>query len=275
MIWCRNSPARLVAGARMFSATRRAAAAGSAVRAAVILQRDPIVTQQSKGFEVAADGYFAWLEYMSAEKFPREFFFKKGSSAEKKWVELEGTRAAEWHFDPASRSAAKAPKAPKSPAAKEGAGEAADAGAEGAAASGGEQPIEVQPRETQADAAGDVRSLERRLDRTLYLVVKDGSGQWCFPHGDVGGEELLHEAARRGLREACGGTMSVWTVGRGPVGHHRAGAHTTFFVKAHILGGQAQAAEPRASDFQWITREEMESVLPAEYWASVKDVVSS
>ncbi|KAJ2771218.1 hypothetical protein IWQ57_002307 [Coemansia nantahalensis] len=271
---CRNSRVRLAAGARMFSASR--AAAGGAVRAAVILQRDPIVIQQSKGFEAAADRYFAWLEYMSAERFPREFFFKKGSTAEKKWTELEAGRAAEWHFAPAAKPTRKGDKGKAAAAAA--AEEAADDAAvveDDLTSSTSEQRIEVQPRETAADAAGDVQSLERKLDRTLYLVVKDSSGQWCFPHGDVGGEELLHDAARRGLREACGGAMSVWTVGRGPVSHHRAGDHTLFFVKAHILAGQVRPAAPRVSEYKWITKEEMESVLPGGYWASVKDALSS
>ncbi|KAJ2784680.1 hypothetical protein H4R18_000971 [Coemansia javaensis] len=259
----RGLPSRLARGARLLSTTR-VAAAGAAVRAAVILQRDPIVLQQSKGFEAAADGYFGWLEYMSAEQFPREFFFKKGSSAEKKWLELEDARAAEWYFDPASKPQDKA--AP---------GGSADAEPGKEAESGGERLIAVQPRETAADAAGDVRSLERRLDRTLYLVVKDEAGQWAFPHGEVQGEELLHEAARRALKEACGGQMSVWTVGRGPVGHCKAGGRTTFFVKGHILAGQARPVQPLASDFKWIAREEMESVLPAEYWAAVKSVLST
>ncbi|KAJ2694029.1 hypothetical protein H4R19_005953, partial [Coemansia spiralis] len=114
------------AGARLFSAGRQAS--GSAVRAAVILQRDPIVLQQSKGFEVAADRYFGWLEYMSAEKFPREFFFKKGSTAEKKWTELEAGRVTEWHLDPASRpAAAPARKGAKAAASND---EAAGAGEE-------------------------------------------------------------------------------------------------------------------------------------------------
>lgn len=61
-----------------------------------------------------------------------------------------------------------------------------------------ERPAE---RETQADRAGDVRRLDRKLDRTLYLVVKGGGGKdgaaWGFPADVVGKEENLHEVSRK------------------------------------------------------------------------------
>ncbi|KAJ2358085.1 hypothetical protein IWW50_001799 [Coemansia erecta] len=267
----RSAALRLACGARTFSTTRKAA--GTAVRAALVLQRDPIVVQQAAGFEAAADQYFDWLEYMSAEKFPREFFFKQGSSAEGKWEELDQVRASTWYFDSASK--------PKSPSGKKAARAKAedeeaedDARDEVSSAGKGGQTVDVQPRETQADRENDDRSLERKLDRTLYLVVKDAQGQWVFPQSAVQGEELLHETARRSLKDTCGAEMSVWTVGQGPIGHHKSGDHTAFFVKGHILAGRAVATKNKASDFKWITREEVESVVAADYWKSIKDILS-
>ncbi|KAJ2360912.1 hypothetical protein H4S02_011819, partial [Coemansia sp. RSA 2611] len=171
----------------------------TSVRAGVLLQRDPIVTQPAGKFEEATDRYFDWLQFISADRFPRDFFFKKGSMAESKWMEQEDVRAGEWFFDAASKPVVKSVKRvvheddmiEKSEASK---------------------PIVVNSRETEADAAGDQRSLERRLDRTLYLVVKDAKGEWVLPQGSVNGEELLHQAARRNLKEMCGGNMSVWMV---------------------------------------------------------------
>lgn len=37
------------------------------------------------------------------------------------------------------------------------------------------------PRITEEDRKGDLRSLNRRLERTLYLVVNRGDGVWEFP----------------------------------------------------------------------------------------------
>ena len=48
------------------------------------------------------------------------------------------------------------------------------------------------PRVTEADLKGDVKSLNRLLQRTLYLLVKDKEGKWGFPAARLDGSELLH-----------------------------------------------------------------------------------
>lgn len=49
-------------------------------------------------------------------------------------------------------------------------------------------------RETDGDRTGDVTRLDRKLDRTLYLVVrKEGTGFWQFPKTVVQPDEVLHE----------------------------------------------------------------------------------
>lgn len=50
------------------------------------------------------------------------------------------------------------------------------------------------PRQTEADKKGDVTRLDRKLDRTLYLILRrSGTQQWEFPKTAVQPEELLHE----------------------------------------------------------------------------------
>jgi large subunit ribosomal protein L46 len=51
------------------------------------------------------------------------------------------------------------------------------------------------PRVTEADKKGDERSLDRRLDRTLYLLVKGSEGRWEFPASALIGRENLHEVS--------------------------------------------------------------------------------
>ena len=51
------------------------------------------------------------------------------------------------------------------------------------------------PRITQADEANDVRSLSRKLDRNLYLLVKNKDGRWRFPEDRVYGRENLHQVS--------------------------------------------------------------------------------
>ena len=49
------------------------------------------------------------------------------------------------------------------------------------------------PRATEADQKGDLRSLNRALHRTLYLLVKlDKNDRWGFPSSFMVGKESLH-----------------------------------------------------------------------------------
>lgn len=57
--------------------------------------------------------------------------------------------------------------------------------------------VEKPPsRVTEADEKGDVRSLNRKLARTLYLVVKGKQGGWEFPTAGILGKEPLHRVSR-------------------------------------------------------------------------------
>lgn len=62
-------------------------------------------------------------------------------------------------------------------------------------------PEDVEPveppasRETEADKKGDVKRLDRALDKTLYLIVKGKDG-WGFPADIIPKSENLHEVRR-------------------------------------------------------------------------------
>lgn len=45
-------------------------------------------------------------------------------------------------------------------------------------------------RVTEADEKNDVKSLNRLLQRTLYLLVKNKEGQWMFPQDTLNKETL-------------------------------------------------------------------------------------
>ena len=53
-----------------------------------------------------------------------------------------------------------------------------------------------RPRFTKADEVGDLKSLNRALQKTLYLVVKSGKGQWGFPSAQLAKHESLHTVSR-------------------------------------------------------------------------------
>lgn len=58
-------------------------------------------------------------------------------------------------------------------------------------------------RETEADRTGDVKRLDRALDRTLYLVVKDSNSRWGFPSDYVRPDEGLYEVSRSCVLGLC------------------------------------------------------------------------
>ncbi|CAK7199077.1 hypothetical protein SEUCBS139899_001745 [Sporothrix eucalyptigena] len=142
-----------------------------------------------------------------------------------------------------------------------------------------------QPRRTAADEANDTQRLDRKLDRTLYLVVQSADGTWSFPTADVRTDENLHETASRALESAAGVNMNTWIVGRVPVAHimrdvtptkeEAFTSEKTFLLKGRIMAGQADLKGNTlgVSAFQWLAKEELAEQLPKYYYASVKNAM--
>lgn len=64
-----------------------------------------------------------------------------------------------------------------------------------------EEVEKPMPRVTEADKAGDMKSLNRALQKTLYLVVSRGKGQWEFPSAELARQESLHTVSRYRLQQ--------------------------------------------------------------------------
>lgn len=73
------------------------------------------------------------------------------------------------------------------------------------------------PRVTEADKAGDTKSLNRALQKTLYLVVSGGKGLWGFPSAELAKQESLHTVRHYSIAagEACIANKSCCRVRRG------------------------------------------------------------
>ncbi|RSM15662.1 hypothetical protein CEP52_000600 [Fusarium oligoseptatum] len=131
--------------------------------------------------------------------------------------------------------------------------------------------VPVEPpvdRVTEADRKGDVKRLDRQLDRTLYLVVKGKDG-WGFPADVIPKDENLHESAKRVLDQAAGVNMNTWVVGRVPVAH----VVTKPTLKAD--GSADLEGNPFGyTDFKWLTREELEAELSPEYFKGVRNMMA-
>ncbi|KAI8142054.1 39S mitochondrial ribosomal protein L46-domain-containing protein [Fennellomyces sp. T-0311] len=243
------------------------------ILASVILSRAPQITRDSTPFEKAYFDYKEKLERQNATTFPTEFYFKKGSLAEKRWKEEEEARRQAMADPQTSLTAAAAEKQAQF--------EQNDAAAI--------NKVEKSSRITQADINKDVKNLDRALQRTLYLVVN--KSEWQFPQGQIDSTEYLHEAAERQLEEECGRDLDVWFVGRQPVGFYKQVASKssdgsgskvscvfyvelrTFFMKARVYAGQVQPSK-QVSDYAWLTKEELGDYLPPDYYNAVKDSLS-
>ncbi|RMZ91554.1 hypothetical protein DV736_g1197, partial [Chaetothyriales sp. CBS 134916] len=125
---------------------------------------------------------------------------------------------------------------------------------------GGDVKTSGLTRVTAADERNDTRSLERKLSRTLYLLVKAESGKgekggWAFPSGPL---LLPPQQAKEGLREAA-----------------KPKTEKTFFMKARIFAGQANVQQDAQAyqDFKWLTKEEIKTVVDSAYWSRIQDML--
>ncbi|KAG0746020.1 hypothetical protein G6F57_007890 [Rhizopus arrhizus] len=233
----------------------------SRIQASVILSRPPQITRDATPFEKAYFDYREKLERQEATTTPTDFYFKKGSVAERRWKHEEQARQNAMK-DP-STSLSEALQASQVSWEKEN---------EGLTVS---TKLEKLERVTEADDKNNKKSLDRALQQTLYLVVKpSGDSSWQFPQGPIDTTEYLHEAAERTLSEQCGVDMDTWFVGRQPIGFYKENSQQpglkVFFMKARVYAGQVKPNK-EITDFAWLTKDELSNHLSSEYYKAIKD----
>ncbi|EOD51563.1 putative 50s ribosomal subunit l30 protein [Neofusicoccum parvum UCRNP2] len=274
------------------------------VRAGVVLSRPPVLTRDLHPFEKALFLYQRRLNERLALPFTRYFYYKKGTTADLEWKRKQKQRLTAardigdyrahgkegWNDELLVGAQESEPDHQREALLKDLESTGADStGQGGKKAESAERPL---PRVTEADKAGDQKSLNRMLSRTLYLLVKDGSGRWGFPQDRLVGRENLYNAAERVLVHAGGVNMNTWVVGNHPIGHYQHKfqkkiqnadkgmeelGEKIFFMKARIMAGQANLAENKygLADFKWLAKEEIEPVVTAGYWGQVRDMLTA
>lgn len=107
----------------------------------------------------------------------------------------------------------------------------------------------------------------------------------------ITGELSLVQAAERLLVQAAGINMNTWIVGHAPVGHHNLKyarppvrderkaellGEKTFFMKARIMGGQANLKDNKLglADFKWLAKEELQKEVHPQFWHAVKNMLA-
>jgi len=184
-----------------------------AINAGVVLSRPPQITRDLHPFEAAFFLYQRRLNERLALPFTRYFYFKKRTPADQEWKRkirqrltpardigryqgygdeawndeaLVGAKESnfEWQvgklIEDAENSGEEESSAVTDPAAKK----------------VEREPVEKpMSRVTEADEKNDTKSLNRALQRTLYLLVKNKEGQWQLPQDRLS-EEHLHGVCR-------------------------------------------------------------------------------
>lgn len=287
------------------------ASAAYTVRSGLLLSRPPLLTRSLTPFEKAFFFYQKRLNERLAMPFSRYFYFKKDTPADIDWKikarerggqparELGGYNAysdegwndellvgdklseTESMVDALVKDSEVRAVEGKDGKAMEVTGDQKDAHEGGMA----ERPLGLL---TDADVKGDERRLDRALQQTLYLCVKNKSGKWEFPAGKLEGRENLHQAAERILIQSAGMNMNTWIIGHAPVGHYiqpalynedstlKALGEKTFYMKARIMAGQAnlEGNQYGLQDFKWLTKEELQKHFGLKYYSDVKNMLA-
>lgn len=139
-----------------------------------------------------------------------------------------------------------------------------------------EMKREIMPRRSEADRTNNRRSLSRRMDLPLYMLVKKkGSTSerpWTFPEGPYEANFAPRAVAYRVFQQQAGKDIDIELLGNAPIGHvervfekkNPSDPHgeKLFFFRGLYMGGELELA-PDIEDYLWIAREELhEYVAP-------------
>nr|POE79677.1 54s ribosomal protein l17, mitochondrial [Quercus suber] len=309
-----------------------------ALRASTVVSRPPLLTRDLTAFEKSFYLYQKRLHERLVLPFTRYFYYKKGTPADQEWkrkYKARKTAAKDigaynaysdegWNDEVLVGDSLREPESTIEALIRDAEGKAVidvPGSAETTdtheqqptAASRDVTKMEVErpsPRITKADETGDFTSLNRKLDRTLYLLVKNKEGVWRFPEDRLYGKESLRQAAERLLVQSCGINMNTWVVASHPIGwfmrlnKSRTSADVlpkgivsqipanalvrtsraeereefgekVFFMKARIMAGQADlSASPFGyQEFRWLIKEEIADLVPTDYWRHAKNML--
>lgn len=131
-------------------------------------------------------------------------------------------------------------------------------------------PFTPAPRETEADMNGDVRTTNRRLKGSVFLLVRQDQ-KWQFPTVGLSKEETCLDAARRSIPETISESVKYWCPSPCPWSVHLApfpeeqrketglyGVKTFFMLVQHDKGEVVELkADTGVEDYAWLDRGEV------------------
>ncbi len=150
-------------------------------------------------------------------------------------------------------------------------------------------PFKPASRITEADKANDMRSTERRLSESSFLIVKRNREQnaWQFPQGKLLPEkdgESLRKGAERVIDRAVG-NVNRWFISNAPIGHicyayppemQKARGNygaKVYFYRCQLIAGTVKLETRLYTDYAWVARDEVakytEDPITAEFLTAV------
>ncbi|KAE8727539.1 39S ribosomal protein L46 [Hibiscus syriacus] len=143
------------------------------------------------------------------------------------------------------------------------------------------------PRITEADKTNDRKSLQRALDRRLYLLLygdsngaPSGKPVWHFPEKVYDSKETLRKCAESGLESVLGDLSNTYFVGNAPMGHmviepkeNVPEPYKRFFFKSQVIDTNKFNIR-KCEDFVWVTKDELLEYFPEEAEFFKKMIIS-
>ncbi|CAN3354608.1 large ribosomal subunit protein mL46 [Diutina catenulata] len=250
------------------------AAASKKISSTLVLSRTPVVTADLPAFESQYYKYQNELWRRLMWTFPKWFYFRDGTLAAQKFKELNkdpvdnnpdieyprGRPEIRQNRDRRFKQEVNVPKT-------------YDADSTSTNKDDLSRKIVPNSRTTEADATNNLQSLERKLARTLYLMVKTPQG-WEFPSfpQPQGAPVALDVVAEQGLYEIGGDKINYFGVSNTPM-HVRSPDESTkqYFIKSHIVSGDFVPQKGVAH--AWLTKDEVKEHAP-EYYAEIAHLLS-
>lgn len=265
---------------RGYSTQAAANSSSPIISSTLLLSRNPIITAELPRFETQYYKYQNELWRRLMWTFPSWYYYRPGTLADQRYKELNkhpiynnpnlefprGRPDLKQQRDRRFKQVVKLPKTYK---------EGGEKGSEEDSIDQLSRKIVPNSRITEADQNGDLTSLERKLSRTLYLIINNGK-EWILPNFPEESSETLkplHKLAEDGLTRIGGNLINYFNVSKTPCHLFSNNNSKEFFIKSHILSGEFKP-QSEGLKFMWLTKEELSEYLNKEYYQDIAHLLN-
>ncbi|EGV61417.1 hypothetical protein PSN45_000090 [Yamadazyma tenuis] len=252
------------------------------ISSTVLLARNPVITRDLPAFEKSYYKYQNELWKRLMWTFPKWFYYRGGTLGDHRFKELnkppvynnptmeftDGRPEIRQSRDRRFKQELRLPKTYKQ---AEDGSEIVDEYSSDSLS----RKINPNSRVTQADEKNDTTSLERKLSRSLYLVISEDNKTWTFPNFAVSQEHEipLHKVAEDGIYNLGGQGLNYYNVSSKPCHVISSSDNNEFFIKSQIVSGQFKPASSTVK-FMWLAKEELPKYLNNDYYNEIQHLLN-